>query len=148
MDSDGRITYATLEDYDKEALFRVFVEDYDKKYKVDEYETRFETFKTFLDLCDARNMAEANSGGSGVHGITMFADLVPSEFEAYLGYVATSSTVDIEYYDGEEYTGELTSVDWTDVYTTPVKDQGYCGRYRGSPPFFIFFLYSHIFLDL
>lgn len=34
MDDAGRITYATLEDYDKEALFRVFVEDFDKKYKV------------------------------------------------------------------------------------------------------------------
>lgn len=86
-------------------------------------------------------MAEANSGGSAVHGITMFADLVPSEFEQYLGYVQTTSSVDVEYYDGEDYTGELTSVDWTDVYTTPVKDQGYCGRYVfvyiNFPPYFL-----------
>lgn len=126
FDTVERPIYSNLEDYEKEALFRTFVEDFDKKYKTDEYLTKFDTFKEFLILCDARNMAEANNGGTAIHGITMFADLQDVEFIKYLGYVATTGSVTGTTSTVAEYSGSSTSVDWTGTYTTAVKDQGYC----------------------
>lgn len=46
-----------LTDYEKEALFRNFVDEFGKMYKTDEYQTKLETFKEYLELVDARNMA-------------------------------------------------------------------------------------------
>lgn len=127
LDEVVRPVFANLEDYEKEALFRTFVEDFDKKYKTDEYQTKLKTFDEFLLLCDARNMAEANNGGTAVHGVTMFADLQDVEYQKYMGYTASSATLNtISVSTVDAYTGSATSVDWTDVYTTSVKDQGYC----------------------
>ena len=78
-------------------------------------------------MIDARNAEEK---GSAQHGITKFADLTQDEFKAhYLNYVPGNITrtpmigrpkpLDLETTD---------SADWTGTYTTPVKDQGYCGR--------------------
>jgi len=72
-------------------------------------------------------MAEANNGGSAVHGVTKFADLSQVEFESYLGYVETTDTLSPEYPTIDEYTGAEAEVDWTGTYTTAIKDQGYCG---------------------
>jgi len=122
-----RPVYANLEDYEKEALFRVFVDDYAKMYKTDEYQTKLLAFKDFLVQCDARNMAEANNGGTAVHGITMFADLQDVEFEKYMGYLPTTATLNPTYVSSvDTYTGSDSFVDWSDIYTTSVKSQGYC----------------------
>jgi len=129
LDSVNRPVYANLADYEKEALFRNFVDEFGKMYKTDEYQTKLETFKEYLELVDARNMAEAQNGGTALHGITFFADLTPTEMAVYFGYVASSSeatnmvTVDTV----DAYTGGEDLVDWTDIYTTAVKDGGYCG---------------------
>jgi len=127
LDEVSRPIFATLEDYEKEALFRTFVEDFDKKYKTDEYQLKLQTFDEFLLLCDARNMAEANNGGTAVHGVTMFADLQDIEYQKYLGYTASTASLNAITMDTvDTYTGTETSVDWSDLYTTAVKDQGYC----------------------
>ena len=80
---------------------------------------------------DTRNADEAAAGGTAVHGVTKFADLSESEFKTgYLGYKDSSaasrrlSSKKVKY---DEYTGTATAVNWANVYTTPVKDQGYCG---------------------
>ena len=130
LDSVSRPIYATLQDYEKEALFRVFVDDYGKMYKTDEYQTKLSSFKEFLELCDSRNMAEAAVGSTAVHGVTMFADLTPTEFATYLGFVQSSTTSYGELVDSDKitaYNGTETEVDWTDIYTTSVRTQGYCG---------------------
>jgi len=126
LDQINRPVFANLEDYEKEALFRTFVEDYEKKYKTDEYQTKLETFKEFLVLCDARNMAEANNGGTAIHGITQFADLQDVEFQKYLGYAESSATSSVLQGSAETYSGTDTSVDWSSTYATAVQDQGYC----------------------
>lgn len=94
---------------------------------MDEEVVRFENFVSNLKLIDERNAAERKVGGSAVHGITRFADLTHTEFSRkYLGYDASvksnATPVSVAPYKGAE-----TVVDWTGTYTTPVKDQGYCG---------------------
>lgn len=126
-DSVSRPVFATLADYEKEALFRSFVEQYGKTYKTDEYTVKLGIFKDFLSMADARNMAEAAAGGSAIHGVTKFADLSQKEFEEFLGYSETTASLDPEHPTITAYTGTATSVDWSDKYTTGIKDQGYCG---------------------
>ena len=60
LDTTSIQVFGNLEDYQKEALFRLFAEEYDKEYKTDEYATRFEFFKDYLDIVDARNMPGKN----------------------------------------------------------------------------------------
>jgi len=48
------------------------------------------------------------------------------EFIKYLGYVASTGSIAPTEATVETYTGSETTVDWTGVFTTSVKDQGYC----------------------
>jgi len=124
-----REVYGNLEEYQKEALFRLFVDTYGKEYKTDEYATRFAFFEDYLNIVDARNMMEEQAGGSAVHGITKFSDLSPVEFESYLGYDISTSSLSLgeTITNIDEYTGDQDEVDWTGIYTTTIKEQGYCG---------------------
>ena len=71
-------------------------------------------------------------GGSALHGVTIFSDMSNEEFRAtYLGYepidtpevIALSSLPIIP----DKYDGDEKRIDWTGVYTTDTKNQGYCG---------------------
>ena len=77
------------------------------------------------------NAAEQDSGGSALHGINIFADISIDEFKSnFLGYQASSITEDMlskKTVAVPDYDGDEDIVDWRGVYTTPVKDQGYCG---------------------
>jgi C1A family cysteine protease len=77
-----------------------------------------------------------NSGGTCIHGITKFADMTQAEFEQYL----LGWKVDMENVNGnipvyrvdsvelnENVDKSTTSADWVGIYTTPIKNQGYCG---------------------
>ena len=79
-----------------------------------------------ITVIEQRNKEET---GSATHGITKFADLSEAEIKAhYLNYVPPNITktpmigapkpLDL---------ASTPSADWTNTYTTPVKDQGYCG---------------------
>ena len=109
-------------------MFESFKTQFKAKYSTMEEEmTRFQNFKENLKLIHERNVAERKAGGSASHGITRFADLTHSEFAGkYLGYVKSENT-NATVADVKPYTGSESLVDWTGVYTTPVKDQGYCG---------------------
>jgi C1A family cysteine protease len=88
---------------------------------------RFNYFLENLKMADLRNDAEARNGGNAIHGITKFSDLSQSEFESiYLKADVSMKAKDIEV---AQITTAPTAtlVDWTGVYTTPVKNQGYCG---------------------
>jgi C1A family cysteine protease len=76
------------------------------------------------------------AGGSCIHGITKFADLTQAEFEDYLlGWTSdkddSQNAVPIHAADEADINGHAdktkTSADWVGIYTTPIKDQGYCG---------------------
>merc|ERR1712226_1324345 len=65
-------------------------------------------------------------GSSARFGLNKFADLTAAEFKAqYLGTKAPQKLFRNEKY--HKTVGVPDSKDWTDVATTPVKDQGQCG---------------------
>ena len=111
-------------------MFDQFKTDFAKKYDESEEVTRFQNFVHTVRKIRERNAADKAKGGSAQHGITKFADLSADEFKArYLTYVpvtgaerSNSTAAKIPNYPGKE-----SLVDWAGVYTTPVKDQGYCG---------------------
>jgi len=111
-------------------MFDQFKSDFAKKYEESEEVTRFQNFVHTVRTIHQRNAADKAKGGSAQHGITRFADLSADEFKSrYLTYTpltgaersnATSAQI-------PKYQGTDSLVDWAGVYTTPVKDQGYCG---------------------
>jgi len=109
-------------------LWEQFKVEHRKSYSSsDEEVKRFNFFLDNLKVADLRNEAEAKNGGSAVHGITKFSDLSQSEFESsYLKADISMKSKDAEV---TPITTAPTAslVDWTGVYTTPVKNQGYCG---------------------
>jgi len=105
-------------------MFEAFKAQHGVRYSTMEEESnRFAIFINNLKSIDERNSAERKAGGSASHGITRFSDLTPEEFASrYLTYTSTGkvegTVVDVD---------ANSSADWTGKYTTPVKDQGYCG---------------------
>jgi len=92
---------------------------------------RFSNFIANLKIADQRNLQERLNGGEAVHGITKFFDLSQDEFKAkYLksdpSMRANSLRPEVAVIKGEP-SATLGLVDWSGKYTTPVKDQGYCG---------------------
>lgn len=121
---DSRIKYSTLDDDTTIDLFEEFKLKYNKSYAtIEEATLRYNYFNRFLELIDERNGNDTYA----VHGITKFADLSEEEFRKIsLGYKpADNSNAKIVYTN--HYEGDATYINWSDVYTTPVKDQGYCG---------------------
>lgn len=121
--------YGDLFDDDKQSLFTQYKQTFSRNYESDEEETtRFENFKNFLAKIDENNLAEQTQGkGMAIHGITKFADLSVDEFKThYLGYVAPSSTPTKKIIP-QLAASANTVMDWSGIYTTAVKDQGYCG---------------------
>jgi len=107
-----------------------FKEQYGKKYDTaEEDHARFEIFASNLALADERNVREHRAGGSAVHGITKFMDLSAKEFtQRYLTSLVSMKNDSVPEADVKPLApGTTTSKDWTGTYTTPVKNQGYCG---------------------
>lgn len=111
-------------------MFEMFKKEYGKTYTTMEEEShRFQTFVDNLRIADDRNLLERHEGGSAQHGITIFSDLTQAEFESrYLkSNPALKASAADEVLDNVVYEGTASSVDWSGKYTTPVKNQGYCG---------------------
>jgi len=104
--------------------------EHGKSYDTMETESRkFSIFLENLKLADRRNDAERKSGGSAIHGITKFSDLSQAEFESNFltsDVSMKSKNVEVTVMAGAP-DAAAGLVDWTGKYTTPVKDQGYCG---------------------
>jgi C1A family cysteine protease len=104
-----------------------FKAEHGKSYATMEEEMeRFTVFVANLKIIDARNAVD-----TAQHGITKFADITTEEFKnRYTNYVPDAArlanrTMDTTIEALPEGVDAL--VDWTGKYTTPVKDQGYCG---------------------
>lgn len=123
--------YADLSEDQKKELFTGFKAIHQKSYSTPEEElNRYEIFKSFLSVIDNRNAEEAAKGGSAKHGVTKFADMTEDEFKRiYLTYrKPTEKFIEKKVAKASEPSADsATSVDWSGTYTTPVKDQGYCG---------------------
>ena len=93
-------------------------------------EMRYKVFKENLKRVDKLNAVEKADNGTAVFGIGIMSDLSPQEFQStYLGAkmpkeskILLTNVVEVEAFQGES-----TSVDWTGILTTPIKDQGGCG---------------------
>jgi len=110
-------------------LFEKFKITYGRTYATsEESEQRFLNFVENLRVIDKRNAEERVAGGSAVHDISQFTDMSQAEFSSrYLQARASVAPPTLDVAEVAPYTGNLSSVDWTGVYTTPVKNQGYCG---------------------
>jgi C1A family cysteine protease len=86
-------------------------------------------YHLFYNLADERNAAERKSNGNAVYGITKFSDLSQAEFESRYLTADPSAKVGSAVVDNTVRNVDATAglVDWSGKYTTPVKDQGYCG---------------------
>lgn len=112
------------------AAWESFKTEFGRKYDTMDDETRrFNLFVENLRTADLRNSQEAKEGGSAIHGVTRFSDMSQSEFEASMLTSDPSmktNGAEVAVIDRPvDATAGL--VDWTGKYTTPVKDQGYCG---------------------
>ena len=104
-------------------MWNTFKREHKKDYDVAEEGKRFNIFVENLKIVDERNAAET---GSALHGITKFSDLSQEEFrQRYLG--ARPSKRGADNVVDDVPAASTSAQDWTGIYTTPVKDQGYCG---------------------
>ena len=110
-------------------MWETFKREYFRNYEsMEEENRRFNIFLENIKIVDLRNLAEKRAGGSAIHGITKFSDLSQAEFESRFltADVSMKSTSPKEDFEGAvDATAGL--IDWTGKFTTPVKDQGYCG---------------------
>jgi C1A family cysteine protease len=107
-----------------------FKQEYGKSYSTESEESsRFSNFLSNLKLAEKRNAAEKMNNGTAIHGITKFFDMSEQEFTArYLRSDASKRVGGAQVLEiSEPPKADLGLVDWTGTYTTPVKDQGYCG---------------------
>jgi len=130
--------FANFSSPEQQKLFAMFLERYSKGIDKEEYGEMFRTFKMNLDKIDNRNAAETARGGSARHGINKFTGWTDEELSKIRG--AKKPSDDSETLTSKlnkrgvavpatiaSYSGTQTAVDWSDIYTTAVRDQGYCG---------------------
>ena len=125
LNNDDLVKYSLLDNNAIKNLFEEFKTTYQKTYSTIEEETlRYSYFYEFLQTIDERN----GNDTLAIHGITKFADLSKDEFaKSSLGYKPSSSMNTTKFVYTNKYEGSETYVNWADLYTTSVKDQGYCG---------------------
>jgi C1A family cysteine protease len=111
-------------------LWDNFKRDFQRSYEsMDEETHRFHIFIENLKLADHRNELEQRHGGSAVHGITRFSDLSQVEFESrHLSADPSMKSGSKNIWTPDRAVDpSLGLVDWSEKYSTPVKNQGYCG---------------------
>jgi len=106
--------------------FTQYVRDFSKTYASTEFLTRFNIFKTNLDLIDFMNADPQNTFTTAIN---QFADMTNEEFRAYNrlsqvdnSYFRSLNEVDLSGLEAPS------SIDWGQQgAVTPVKNQGQCG---------------------
>jgi len=108
-----------------QSMWNTYKVEHAKSYTVKEESSKFATFVQTLKVIDARNNAE---NGTALHGINKFSDLSEDEFAAkYLTAKPNPKTASTKYMTMATAPVGASVIDWTGVFTTAVKDQGYCG---------------------
>lgn len=110
-------------------MWETFKVEHHRIYETMEEETmRFNNFLENLKVADLRNEMERKNGGTATHGITKFSDLSQSEFAAK--YLRADLSMKSPVAQRENVVSNLKPpsataglVDWTGIYTTPVKNQ-------------------------
>ena len=109
--------------------FEAFKNEHGKTYASSSEEaSRFAVFTENMKIVDERNAAEKAMGGSATHGITKFSDLTQDEFsERFLTSVPPETPTRHNLVHMPLEAGATASADWRGKFTSPVKNQGYCG---------------------
>lgn len=94
----------------------------------EERDARLTVFQESLEDIDKLNAAERAYGGTAVFGITVMSDLSPTEFESQHLLTLRHKIYENNFQNCKianvpAYQGSATSVDWTGILTTPVKNQ-------------------------
>ena len=112
--------------FTNENLWIQYQKEYNKSYSLEEYENKFNNFKINLEKITSHNSKSSNY----TLGINQFSDLSEKEFkDKYIGgYKYNNLTVKSSSCSKFGSSGKTipVSIDWI-KYSTPVKDQGYCG---------------------
>ncbi len=111
-------------------LWESFKLEYQRKYESPAEESRrFDIFLSNLQKADELTERDHKNGGTAIFGITKFSDLSQAEFESqYLTVKVDKDDVnEASPYIPAPGVGTTGDVDWTGIYTTPIKDQGQCG---------------------
>ena len=117
-------TFYTKNVDSQQRLWKEFKQKYNKNYDAQEDSKRFLIFLENLLLIDERNADDSNR----VHGITKFSDMSQDEFEKnYNQAIQPNLRSNTKNINTDIKSSGSSFIDWTGVYTTPVKDQGYCG---------------------
>ena len=124
-------TYFSADPAQQQLLWDDFKATFGRTYESrDDEAARFRIFVDNLKLIDERNAAEA---GTAQHGVSPFADLTPAEFRrSFLNHDPVKAAGNQKRRRDFAAPAPLLRrdsdlVDWTGVYTTPVKYQGFCG---------------------
>jgi len=119
-------TCAFLQEEEYQFLFTKFLSQHGKKYSADHFFSRYNTFKSNLNLVHNHN-TKANA--SYTLAMNQFGDLTNEEFVAHHhGYNRISNSY-ARSKNTKVFSGKVKdSVDWRSKgAVTPVKDQGQCG---------------------
>ena len=106
--------------------FMTFVNEFERDYKnSNDLDTRYETFKTNVDLIDSLN---ADDTVTSLHEVNNFADRTEEEMQVLNGLLGSDKSHIIRK-DNSDLVLSASSKDWRDDehVVTPVKDQGSCG---------------------
>jgi len=121
---NGYTTFYTKNQETQESMWKEFKQKFNKNYDEQEDAKRFLIFLENLLIIDKRNADDINR----VHGITKFSDMSQNEFEKnYNQAIQPNLRSNTKNVNSDIKSAGSTFIDWTGVYTTPVKDQGYCG---------------------
>jgi len=120
----------TSSEENQKFMWSGYKESFNKQYATAAVEQgAFTAFLNNLKSADQRNAEETRLGGSAVHGITKFSDMPQEEFAAR--FLTSDPSLKIGMAQTMNATmipkANMALVDWTGKYSTPIKDQGYCG---------------------
>lgn len=123
-EANGYTTFNTKNVETQKHMWKEFKHKFNKNYDEQEDSKRFLIFLENLLIIDKRNSADINR----VHGVTKFSDMSQDEFEKnYNQAIQPNLRSNTKNVNSDIKSAATTFIDWTGVYTTPVKDQGYCG---------------------
>jgi len=112
-----------ISEHESQTSFLQFMMDHQKAYASDEFQYRYNVFKSNLNFIEKHN----SEGHSFTVGVNQFADLTLAEFVMTMNGVRVSHEADGELHVVDP-NADPETVDWrTQGYVTPVKNQGQCG---------------------